>query len=109
MLDPESFGKIYLNSFKTSPALNTFHFYNNLQSATSASACIPKKCRNDCIARGATGGICQYERDGSFKCICSWFISCEEDTCQSDCIADGAGGGFCQVERDGSWKCMCTQ
>lgn len=75
--------------------------------------CDPSACASQCIANGATGGICQVERDGSRQCICSYNPSlpllCDPVTCSSGCIANGNGatGGICQVERDGSRKCMC--
>lgn len=86
----------------------TFFFLLKVQPA--CSTCQLATCRNNCIANGATGGLCQLQRNGARTCICSYNpVPCDVDTCRDDCITIfGATDGICQTERNGDIKCMCS-
>ncbi|KAJ6649737.1 hypothetical protein Bhyg_04976, partial [Pseudolycoriella hygida] len=74
-----------------------------------AISCNVNACRKTCISAGANDGICQLERNGQFKCICSYNPTCVEETCRNDCLANGvATGGICQVDRTGLRYCICS-
>lgn len=83
------------------------HFF--IAKVLPSLTCDINTCQANCKASGATSGICQVERNGQLKCMCSYNpLPCDADTCRNGCIAGGATGGICQVERNGDVTCMCS-